>query len=158
MIPGAKLAITIGAVFLAGCGWERKLVFTSPSTHESVEIDQPFPINGAGIRVLLNANRTSKTLYELRVDAFLDFATVVWSSAGDVAVFTCGTPPLRLAYSAKDSQPIPFASMEASLVSDLRKEYELGASRISDKGVLEWACSSDGKREFLRHHPDAKPH
>ena len=157
MISGARLAIAIGVLFLFGCGWERKLVFPSPSNSETVEIDQPFPINGAGIRVLLNANRTSKTLYELRVDAFLDFAAVAWSTAGDVAVFTCGTPPLRLAYSLKDSGPIPFSRMEVSLISDLRKEYALDAAGLSDKGVLEWACSSEGKRAFLKRYPAAKP-
>jgi hypothetical protein len=157
MMRCASLTVVWGTLLLSGCGWERKLDFASPSNRASVEIDQPFPINGAGIRIVVNANGVSKTVYELRVDAFLDFAAVAWSPVDDLAIFTCGTPSIKLAYSVSQSHPIPFTSMEPLLVSSLRRDYRLSHIGLKDEDVLEWACSPSGKHEFLGHYPSAAP-
>jgi hypothetical protein len=141
---------------LVGCGWERKVAFPSGASF-NVQIQQPFPANGWGLRVLLQSKGYSKTLYELRGDVFLDFADVAWSAGnGAVVVLTCGTPPIRLAYNLTNNTFIPFASMESTVVAHIYAQY-LGERKMSDRDVLEWACSSDGRDAFYQRYPGVSP-
>jgi hypothetical protein len=141
---------------LLGCGvWERKVVFPGSSEGDALEIRQPFPANGWGIQVVLSGKDARKTLYELRGDVFLDFADVAWANDdGVVAVFTCGTPALRMAYGRGDADSTPFSQMEPAVAAHIRERYRLDP-KLSDKSVLEWACSPDGKDAFLKLYPDA---
>lgn len=148
------------ALFTVSCsGWERKAVFRGSSSHIAVEIQQPFPANGWGIRVLLITDEgTPTTLYELRGDVFLDFADVAWSQNDTaVAIFTCGTPPIRLGYSPAEHKFIPFNELRSVTAEHIRREYAADKQGISDSDILSWACSTGGKDAFLRLHPDASP-
>ncbi len=122
-----------------------------------VEIQQPFPANGWGVRLQMTSKARTKTLYELRGDVFLDFADVTWGP-GDkrFAVFTCGTPPIRLAYNAADTAEVPFQQMEPTVVAHIRARYHLD-SQLSSKDVFDWACSSEGHQAFLKVYPSAAP-
>jgi hypothetical protein len=145
-------------LMLCGCGWESKAVFVRPEGGSRIEIDQPFPANGWGIRVALVTAAERRTLYQLRGDVFLDFADVFWSPDGQsVALLTCGTPYLRLAYSLKESDFVSFAPFQQPLVSQLRSEYQLGPGMNRDRDVLEWTCSPEGRDAFVRRHPGAVP-
>lgn len=143
---------------LSSCAWEQKVVFSAGSEGGEVKILQPFPANGWGIRVRLNSKGHEKTLYELRGDVFLDFADVAWSkSNGTVAVFTCGTPPIRLAYSLIESSFIPFSKAEHVVAAHIRDEYHLAEQETSDNETFDWACSSEGRTAFLKLHPSSAP-
>jgi hypothetical protein len=110
-----RLQLTVTAVAflsLGGCAalWEHKLAFAAPASGALLDIQQPFPANGWGLRVGLRAGTMTKVLYEIRGDVFLDFADAKWSSDGrTVVLFTCGTPPVRLAYDVKRGARIPFS-------------------------------------------------
>jgi hypothetical protein len=148
----------IAALLLGTCGcglWERKLVFTGSVGGDSLEIKQPFPINEAGIRIILNHKNFTKTVYEVRGDTFLAFVDVAWSS-GDtaVALFECGFPR-SLAYETDDANPIPFVRMEATVAAHIRVEYRLDP-KLTDKEVFDWACSTEGVTAFSKLYPQAR--
>lgn len=147
------------ALLLQGCStfWETKVTFPGPRQGVSVMIAQPFPANGWGIRVVLNNKKAPKTLYEVRGDVFLDFAEVAWSPDGEqVAVFTCGTPALRMAHNIADDRSVPFVQMEAAMALRVRAAYRLD-NQMSNNDIFNWACSSDGVDHFSRLHPNASP-
>jgi hypothetical protein len=154
-----RLALTLiggACLSLGGCAalWEHKLAFAAPSSDAVLEIQQPFPANGWGLRVELRTGTVTKVIYEIRGDVFLDFADAKWSSdGGTVALFTCGTPPVRLAYDLKRGSQIPFAASRQAIRTDLQWRYHLDATR----DAFEWACSSEGKAAFLNAYPQAAP-
>jgi hypothetical protein len=141
-------------VLLSGCGaWERKMSFYGPR-ETSVQILQPFPANGWGLRVVLESDKQSTMLFDFRGDAFLWFADVVWSPKGDaVAVFTCGTPTLRLAYDIRGRKPVSFIDLQELVGAHIRAEYGLHGE---DTEPLKWACSQEGTEAFMRTHPQAR--
>ena len=150
------LLLTMVLTFLNGCGWERKVVARAPSEKTSIEIQQPFPANGWGVRIVLRTKDRTETLYELRGDVFLDFADVVWTVGEDsLAVLTCGTPSIRVAYNSRTSSFMPFSQMEPIIAAHIRSEY--GITDRTDTATFDWACSAEGKDAFLHRHPDAKP-
>ena len=145
---------------LGGCRawWEQKVAFPSPSADAVLRIEQPFPANGWGTRVILQGRSGSKVLYQIRGDVFLDFVDVAWSPKGDaVGVFTCGTPALRIAYDVGNGREYRFAQMERLIVEHIRSRYLLGKTSLTAREVLEWACSSEGKTAFLHAYPSAAP-
>ena len=98
----------------------------------------------------------TETLYELRGDVFLDFADVVWTVGEDsLAVLTCGTPSIRVAYNSRTGRFMPFFQMETIIAAHIRSEY--GMTDRTDNATFDWACSAEGKDAFLQRHPDAKP-
>ena len=144
------LLTTLAIVGLSGCGWERKASFESPSPGTRIEVQQPFPANGWGVRLELKSKGTTKTLYQLRGDVFLNFVDVAWApDTSSVAVLTCGTPRIRLAYSLGISRDIPFQQMEPVVAASIRRRYRLDEHQ-SNKDVFDWACSDEGKRRFLK--------
>lgn len=152
------LMVLFSALLCSCSGWERKMVFRGSSPGTSVEIQQPFPANGWGIRVMLASKGNVTTLYQLRGDVFLDFADVAWSPDDTaVAVFTCGTPPLRIGYSLASSTFLPFKDMQAMAEAHIRGTYRSDMKGTSDTDTFDWACSSMGKEAFLRRHPGASP-
>lgn len=145
----------LAVVCLSGCGWERKARFESPSRGTSLEVQQPFPANGWGIQFELRSKGSTKTLYNLRGDVFLDFVDAAWSpDSSRVAVFTCGTPRVRLAYSLATGRDIPFQEMESAMAADIRHRYHLD-ELLMNGDVFDWACSDEGKRRFLESYPEA---
>jgi len=149
---------TAGVLVLSHCGWEQKVVFKQSQGNAYVEIQQPFPVNGSGTRVLLYNNGSTKVLYEVRGDTFLEFADVFWSADGkDMAIYTCGVPYLELAYNLANNQSIPFPQVRTGVAAHIRSEYHLEEHNKSDKKTFLWACSQDGKIAFLRRHPEAAP-
>jgi len=148
--------IKIGAVvllmLLAGCsGWQRKMVFKKPAGSESIEIQQWFPVSMWGIRILLHQNGSTKTLYESRGDTFLLFADVLWSPDNEVAVFTCGNPALRMAYSLTANSFLPFERMRSGVAAHIQADYHLAPSKMSVDETFLWACT-DGREAFSQHH------
>lgn len=153
----ARLFMTFVVVWLSGCGWERKTRFESPSPGTLIEVQQPFPANGWGLRLELKSKGATMMLYQLRGDVFLDFVDVAWAQDGNrVAIFTCGTPPIRLAYSLVTGHNIPFQGMESVLATKILRDYHLDEHR-SGREIFDWACSDEGKRRFLEVHPEAVP-
>src|SRR5438552_419633 len=77
------LYLNLASIFLATacsccCGWEKKLEFDQNNGHSRIEIYQPFPINEAGVRVLLVESGRTIKLFEKRADTFLEFVDVFW--------------------------------------------------------------------------------
>jgi len=137
---------------VGGCTWERKAVFKHPRGGDSVEIQQRFPVNLWGIRILLHRKGSAKTLYEKRGDTFLTFVDVFWSvDSKELAVFTCGSPSLRMAYNLTDDHSLPFVQMQSDVAAHIRTEYHLDSNKMSDEDTLLWACT-DGQDAFSRHH------
>lgn len=156
-MPVKTLLITaVLWICLAGCGWEQKATFRSPSSTKTVVLDQPFPMNMSGLRILLTTKEHTKTLYSARGDTFVEFADVAWSDHETITVvFTCGSPAVRLAYRSKDETFIEFAQMLPLLMRHIRDHYHLDPS-ITDDHTSAWACSSEGKAAFLRLYPSAR--
>ncbi len=85
----------------------------------------------------------------------MNFADVEWAKgARVVAVFTCGTPPIRLAYDVNQNKVVPFTQMATLAATGIRAKYR-PADSIGDQGTFDWACSDQGKHAFLRAYPDA---
>lgn len=98
-----------------------------------------------------------QTLYEQRGDVFLDFADVTWGEHDKTfTVFTCGTPPLRLAYNFPSMSQFPFQRTEFAVVAHIRARYHL-SDHLNGRDILDWACSSDGQSAFLKSFPMAVP-
>jgi hypothetical protein len=152
-------AVVLLSFILTGCGWwEGKVAFPGPSQGTVLEIEQPFPANGWGIRIVLRTKNVTKALYQIRGDVVLNFADVAWAKdEGVVAVFTCGTPAVRLAYSVANGNELPFAQMQPMVAAHIRAGYHLDRKTATEKDTFEWACSSDGRAAFLRAHPGASP-
>lgn len=141
-----------------GCStWEKKIVFAGPVPGVAIEIQQPFPANGWGLRVVLATPGNFTTLYQLRGDVFLDFAEVAWSRDGEsLAIFSCGTPALRIRYKLAETKVLAFEDARSAVAAVIRSEYGLSSLQADDR-TFEWACSQDGKAAFLRRHPGARP-
>ena len=136
--------------------WDQKVVFPSPLSGTALEIQQPFPTNGWGMRVVLKTSPVTKVLYEVRGDVFLDFADGVWSANGTmVALFTCGTPPVKIAYDVDHGVDMAFANAQSMIAAHIRSSYHLDTRNATDKDAFEWACSSEGRSAFLRAYPGA---
>jgi hypothetical protein len=155
----SRLTIIVAVILLLNaCGWERKVIFKQGRGSASIEIQQPFPANGWGLRVILRINESAKTLYEVRGDTFLEFADVSWSADNSrVTVFTCGTPYLQLAYDLTGNHSLLFGPLQSAAASHIRFEYHLDQNKMRDEDTFLWACSADGKEAFLRRYPDAVP-
>ena len=141
---------------LSGCRswWESKVEFPGPSAGRVLYIEQPFPANGWGVRVVLKNGGSVKVLYEIRGDVFLDFADAAWSADGEkVALFSCGTPPLRMAYDLRSTRTRPFDQSETLVAAHIRSSYHV-QGKAPD--VFQWACSDEGKTAFLHAHPGAR--
>ena len=120
-----------------------------------IDIQQPFPANGWGLRILLKNRETTKVMYEVRGDVFLNFADVAWSEPSQtVRIFVCGTPTVRVAYDMKRGASVPFDRIESILATDIKSRYHVNGNT---KEVYEWACADEGESAFLRAHPGAAP-
>jgi hypothetical protein len=158
--PNAKTPVLVVVLALTSCGflWEKKVVFSAPSLREEVLIEQPFPANGWGLQIVLQNSRTTKVLYQIRGDVFLNFADVSWSSKGDlIGIFTCGTPALRIAYDRGNAMEVDFAKAEPLVAAHIRAQFLSNRAKLSEPEILEWACSPEGREAFLQAHRDAKP-
>jgi hypothetical protein len=149
-----KLAsIFVAAAFSCSCGWEKKLEFDQKNGHSRIEVHQPFPINEAGVRVLLVENGQTTNLFERRADTFLEFVDVYWApDQSSVAVYACGS--VELAYDLKAHKPLPFSAMRPGIAQHIRVEYQVPKSIAGPDAVLSWACF-DGRDEFLKRYPRA---
>jgi hypothetical protein len=117
-------------------------------------VEQPFPADGWGVRVVVRNGNEVKVLYELRGDVFLDFADAAWSADGEkVTLFLCGTPPLRIGYDIKTGKMRRFDQSESMMAAHIRSNYHIQGK---DREIFEWACSDVGKAAFLRAHPSAR--
>jgi hypothetical protein len=143
--------------FLASCGWEKKLTLRQDNGEGRVEIEEPFPINGSGLRIVHESHGEKATLLEVRADTFLSFADAVWTQDGStVAVFICrGGPDIRVAYDVKNHHPLAFTeAFKKMLANDIRNRYRPSNASGSDELVFRWACS-EGQQPFLSRYPDA---
>lgn len=150
----------IGGIILllaSGCGWENKMWFQSPDGNSTIRIRQPFRRNEGGIQIILSHRGDDYSLYSNRTDTFLTFAHVYWASSNAVAVFTCGTPGLRLAYSVPDLRSLNFRDFEAAVRGDLRSKYRSALNEL-EGDPFEWACSFEGRQIFLDRYPGAAQH
>lgn len=147
------IAVVVLCLLTASCGWEQKLSFQARDGSKSIQLLQPFPANGWGLEVRLITRADRRTLYRARGDVFLEFAQVYWSPDNKtVAIFTCGTPALRMAYKIRANAEVPFLSVENNVQAAIKETYA-GQYRSGD--ALEWACSYEGKQAFYRRYPDA---
>jgi hypothetical protein len=141
---------------LSACGvWEGKAKFAGFKDGDVLELRQPFPANISGLQIVLRSGNLARTIYEMRGDTFVNFADAEWNlDDSAVAILTCGTPSLHLAYSRIDVRPIPFSNMEHLISTHIQVQYHLD-KKMSEKKILDWACSSDGERAFRKLHPEA---
>jgi hypothetical protein len=141
---------------LGGCRswWESKAEFVGPTAGKALYVEQPFPANRWGIRVVLKNGSDVKVLYEIRGDVFLEFADAAWSSDGRrVTLFGCGTPPLRISYDLRSAATRPFDEGQSLVAAHIRSIYHVQGK---DREVFEWACSDEGNNAFLHAHPSAR--
>ncbi len=149
-------SILIAALGLTNCGWERKITFKDPNSASLVEIRQPFPLNVAGLKIVLLDGRRETLLLNRRADTFLSFADVVWrANPATVGVFACtGGTRVEVAFDRAKSEPVAFDTIGALIADHIRHEYGINNNE-SERDVLRWACQ-EGQREFLRRHPEAQ--
>src|SRR5260370_37898366 len=146
-------AIVLCCTLFCCCGWEKKLTFEEKTGHSRVEIYQPFPINEAGISVILVENGRTVTLLERRADTFLEFVDVLWSDQESVAVYACGA--VEVAYDLRVQKPIPFSVLRSRVAQHIRAAYQVPRNIVGEDAVFSWACF-DGREEFLKRYPSAK--
>ncbi len=145
--------VVLCSILFYSCGWQKKVTFEEKNTHSRVEIYQPFPINEAGIRVVLVEHDHIVLLLERRADTFLSFIDVYWTpDRRSVAVYSCGSG--EIAYDLKARKPIPFSSLRSGVAQHIRTMYQLPADIISEDAVFRWACL-DGQEQFLKRYPGA---
>lgn len=150
-------AVLVVSGFACACGWQNKVVFRSSSGVTGIEIQQPFPLNEAGVRVILKRRAGDVTLYTERADTVLSFADAVWVKEEDsVAVFACiGSRSIREAYSLTRNAPIPFDSLRSNLARKIRNEYKVASDPDDPESVFTWACSQ-GEHAFFQRYPSAR--
>ena len=151
--------VTLTMFVMLSCGtlWESKIAFEGPVHRGVIEIDQPFPTNGWGLRISLSDAGAKKILYQVRGDVFLNFADVVWADNGRfVIVFTCGTPQVRQTYDTSSGSVVQLPQMESLVATHIRATYHLGPDSVASD-ITDWACSEAGKQAFLRNHRNAAP-
>jgi hypothetical protein len=153
--------LCLGLVLLAlglltNCGWERKLIFQAPSHDASIELYQPFPLNASGLRIVLNHQGTTTVLFDKRVDAYIQFADVVWPTNDTVAVFIwIGGSPIEVAYDLLNKKFVPYGTFRPTVAKHIRETYSL-RNVSTDIATLAWACN-EGREPFLKRNPDAAP-
>lgn len=123
----------------------------------AIEVQQPYLINEAAIRVVLKRPGDDVILYYERADTFLSFASAVWSEENrSVAFFACvGSRRIQEAYSLTRNAPIPFDSISGSLARKISDEYKISTETDDPESVFNWACSQ-GNRAFFRRYPSAR--
>jgi len=132
-------------------------VFPSPSRKYSVRLEQPVPTNGWGLRAVLQSKDKEAVVYEIKGDAFLDFAEVAWGrNEQSFALITCGTPRLQMAYDISTQKQIPFAGMRESISNQIRKGYVV-PENVTKETVLEWICSPGVEAAFRTRYPKSIP-
>jgi len=143
------------AIGMSGCGrWQQKVEFVAQN-NARIRIYQPFPINEAGLKVLLVQDGRETELLYRRADTFLEFADVWWApDRSSVAVFSCGVA--EVAYDLKNHRPLPFSSARSNMAQHIRAEYRLSKAQNSDKETFSWACSADGQEAFFKRYPQAR--
>ena len=151
-----RLLTALAVIGLSGCGWQKKVEFVSPQGSVRIRIYQPFPINEAGLKlVLLQDGHEFELLYR-RADTFLQFADVWWAPDGaSVAVYSCGI--VEAAFDLRTHKPLAFSSVRSSMAQHIRAEYDLSKTRDVDAEAFSWACSARGHEAFLNHYPKARP-
>jgi hypothetical protein len=78
----------------------------------------------SGIRLQVLTARGSHRIYTLRGDISLEFLHVAWApDSKRVAVLSCGTPQLRIAYDIEHRQHIPFAALETQVRRSIQEQY-----------------------------------
>lgn len=155
---GKRCLVLTLAAFLGSCNvWESKVSFSSSVAGRRIDIEQPFPANGWGLRVVLHDRKVTKTLYAIRGDVFLDFAAVTWTPNGDTAaILICGTPRVELAYKISQEAFQPFAGSIPTMASHIRSMYHLAPlTDVTDP--IDWACSPAGKGAFAKAFPESVP-
>ncbi len=123
----------------------------------AVELDQPFPINASGIRVVLRTKSGSVTLLDVRGDSYVSFADA-WFSPDHrfVAVYACTAgPKVELAYDLAAGKKVEFKQFQAKVAQQIGREYGFTSSADDNAEVFGWAClnASDA---FLKKYPHAK--
>lgn len=145
--------IVAGCLLLTSCGWETKLTFQERGGTATVIIYQPFPINEAGMKVVLVDGSHNITLIERHADTFLHFVNVYWTADHhSVAVFTCGS---EVAYDRSSGVFTPFSEFSARVAEQIRQEYRVSTGVGDDRAVFSWACA-EGSDEFLKRYPEAR--
>jgi len=141
---------------LTDCGWERRLAFQAPSSGASIEIFQPFPLNASGLRIVLKRQGDTTVLFEKRVDAYIQFADVVWPTRDAVAVFVwIGGNPIEIAYDFADKKFLQYATLRSAVARHIRETYSL-PNVLTDDATIAWACN-EGREAFLTRNPGAAP-
>jgi hypothetical protein len=146
---------TLAPVTLTGCGWQRKVEFAARSSDARILLYQPFPINEAGLRIVLRQNGRDFTLLDRHADTFLEFVHVWWASdLSLVAILSCGIG--ETAYDLRAHKPVSYTSLKTEVAQSIRVQYALPSTMKSDKDVFLWACSSNGQAAFFQRYPSAK--
>ncbi|MDQ6675815.1 MAG: hypothetical protein M3Z09_00800, partial [Acidobacteriota bacterium] len=132
-------------------------VFRSPSGKYSVRFEQPVPANGWGLRAVFESKDQNTVIYEIRGDAFFDFAEVAWgTNEHSFGLTTCGTPRLQMAFDIATQKEIPFAGMKESVINQIRKSYAVPGN-VTRENILEWICSPEVEAAFRTKYPKSMP-
>lgn len=145
------IAITL---LLTSCGWQERLRFSSPDKSSLVRVLSPYPLDSAGLAIVLQTRAGAKDLYRSRGDVFLFFFDIYWSADNKLAIITCGNPSLRIAYDVQRSRSLEFQHFEVEMAQVIRQNYNLTKMR-DPKSVLDWACKEEGRNAFLERFPSA---
>lgn len=152
-----KLLLLIMLVFLGGvgCGWEEKLSFKAPDHSAVLKIRQPRFFNYSGLRLELAERGNTKTVYSANGDTFFNFAQVYWSPDSNVvAVFSCNTIFEEFAYDRRAGKRIPFDIVKKEVGESIKSFY--GSKVTREPNPFKWACSNEGKENFIARFPAAE--
>jgi hypothetical protein len=149
--------VTLAMAMFGACGWQEKVVFVAEHRGDRIVIYQPFPINEAGIKVVLERGGASTILFEQRGDTFLGFADVCWNDDQTrVGVYIVGAGNSSYGYDISAGKRVPFETLRHWVAQDIRKRYKLPADVRTDDEVFAWSKGPEASRQFLIHYPRAK--
>ena len=146
-------AVPLLSLFLQGCGWERTMVFLSPSKRAAVEIWQTRVDNSWGTRAELVTIRGRSVLHENRVEAVVHFVHVYWSpDEAKVGVLVTGMNIWSVAADVDTGKHISFGSIRDDFAQSIRETYRVPLG----KDPIRWAALVDGQDAFFKLHPEIR--
>ena len=145
------MCLVLGAL-MQGCGWERTMIFPSPSRSAAIEIWQAPRVIGGKARVELVTAKRRTVLYTQPREAFVRFVHVYWSrDEGIVGIFVLnGT----LAADVRTGELRSFELIRNDFAKSLRDTYNVPPQ----EDPIMWAARSDAQFAFSKLHPEIRLH
>jgi hypothetical protein len=148
-----QAVLLFGCVLLQGCGWNRTMVFPSPSGKASVEIWQTGIDNSRGTRVDLLSSSGHAVIYENRREALVYFVHVYWApDERSAAVLATGANIWSVAFDVPSGRLRPFESVRDGFARSLKRTYTIPAT----DDPISWATSAKAQDAFFKLHPEIR--